>query len=160
MADLFYFGENHKTTVRSDGIMELESLKSRYRVNIPERRLSQGEFYEACARALITWSPEGAGWDCFRHYEALACGSVPLINYPTITRYAPLVGGRHCLFYSPENGGMTAVIEEALKDRQKLIEMAREGRDFVFKHHTQKRIVEYMIEETMKEYERQRENVR
>ncbi|MGR0480680.1 MAG: glycosyltransferase family protein [Candidatus Electronema sp. V4] len=42
------------------------------------------EFCQHIARSKITVSVSGGGWDCFRHYEAAALGSLPLMDRPTI----------------------------------------------------------------------------
>ena len=65
-------------------LAELLKLKktSKLKILIPEERLSQEEFYRLCAQSRVTLSPEGGGWDCARHYESIACGSLPLMNRP------------------------------------------------------------------------------
>ena len=73
-------------------------------------RLSLPEFYQRAARAWLVWSPEGLGWDCFRHYEAPACGSVPVINQPNIERHQPLVHGEHAFYYDRSPGELTRTI--------------------------------------------------
>ncbi len=42
------------------------------------------EFCDHIARSKITVSVSGGGWDCFRHYEAAALGSLPLMDQPTV----------------------------------------------------------------------------
>jgi len=82
---------NVRNTVRKRALAELRKLKetSKLKIFIPEGRLSQDEFYRICAQSRVTLSPEGGGWDCARHYEAIACGSLPLMNRPHIhTRWA------------------------------------------------------------------------
>ena len=39
------------------------------------------EYLEAMRRAVYVASPAGMGQDCYRHYEALLCGAVPLLEY-------------------------------------------------------------------------------
>ena len=128
---------------------ELLALRERgYRIDIAEGRLSPQD-YRRCAQAWIVWSPEGLGWDCFRHYEALGCGSVPVINQPTIERHRPLVGGVHALFYDPEPGCLTATIEAALADKDRLRTIARAGKAHVLAHHTLEAIGTYVVETTL-----------
>ena len=119
------------------GMSEIVALRERgLRIDIPEGRLPPQEFYRRCAQAWIVWSPEGLGWDCFRHYEALGCGSVPLINQPTIERHRPLINGVHALYYDPEPGFLTQAIEAALADKDRLRAIARDGKAHVMAHHT------------------------
>jgi hypothetical protein len=150
-ADIFYAGSIEETsTVRRSGMREIIALRDRgLRVDIPEGRLPPQEFYRRCAQAWLVWSPEGLGWDCFRHYEALACGSVPLINQPTIERYRPLVHGVHALYYDPEPGFLTQAVDAALADKDRLRAIAREGKAYVLAHHTMSALAKYVVETTL-----------
>lgn len=146
--DIFFSGSiEGASTVRVAGIPELVALRERgLKVDIPEQILPPQEFYRRCAKSWIVWSPEGLGWDCYRHYEALGCGSVPLINQPTILRHAPLLDGVHALYYNPEPGFLTAVVEAALADKNRLRTIARDGKAHVLKHHTRNALATYVIE--------------
>jgi hypothetical protein len=144
--DVFYVGANHTTTVRQQGLEELKALRSAgLRVFMPEQRLSKPDFYRACAQSWLVWSPEGQGWDCHRHYEALMFYSVPLINTPTIERLWPFVSGEHCLYYRPEKGGLTEAIERALRDREALLRIAEQGRAHILRHHTRSQLVRHIL---------------
>ncbi|MBX9773091.1 MAG: glycosyltransferase [Xanthobacteraceae bacterium] len=150
-SDIFYAGAvEGSSTVRRSGLREIVALRDRgLRVDIPEGRLPRQEFYLRCAQAWLVWSPEGLGWDCFRHYEALACGAVPLINQPTIERYRPLVQGVHALYYDPEPGFLTQAVEAALADKDRLRSIAREGKAHVMAHHTMTAIANYVLQTTL-----------
>jgi hypothetical protein len=145
-------GVEGTSTVRKAGMSEIAALRDRgFRIDIIEGRLSPQEFYRRCAQAWIVWSPEGLGWDCFRHYEALGCGSVPLINQPTIERHRPLLHGVHALYYDPEPGCLTGAIEAALADKDRLRAIARDGKAHVLAHHTLTAIANYVVETTLGE---------
>lgn len=62
--------------------------------------------------------------------------TVPLMNYPTLTRHQPLVEGEHCLHYSVEPGGLSVAVRAALRDRDRLTDIAAKGRAHVMAHHT------------------------
>jgi len=144
--DVFYAGGNQSSTVRQQGIEELKALQAAgLRVYLPEGRLAQADFFRACAQAWLVWSPEGLGWDCHRHYQALMLNSVPLINSPTIERLWPFHSGEHCLYYRPEKGGLTEAIERALRDREGLLKIAEEGRAYILQHHTRGRLVRHIL---------------
>lgn len=151
--DVFFAGSvDGSSTVRQRGLAELIALRDRgVRVDLPEGRLSPEEFYRRSAQAWIVWSPEGLGWDCFRHYEALACGSVPVINQPPIERHRPLLNGIHALFYDPEPGALTAMITSALADKDRLRTIADAGKAHVLTHHTIAAIAKYVVETTLGE---------
>lgn len=146
--DVFFSGRiAESSTLRAQGLAELQALADKgVVVDIPEAPLAPAAFYERCAEAWLVWSPEGFGWDCFRHYEAPACGSVPLINQPTIERHAPLFAGVHALYYDPEPGGLTRAVEAALSDKPALARIAAAGQAHVLAHHTPAALAQYVVE--------------
>ncbi|HEY8267414.1 MAG TPA: glycosyltransferase [Xanthobacteraceae bacterium] len=146
--DIFFAGEAEgNSSVRRRGIEELKALAERgIRVDVPDGRLPWAEYMQRMARAWLTWSPEGVGWECYRPGEALQCRSVPLVNTPTIERYAPLLEGVHAFHYDIEPGGLTRAVEAALADKEKLKRMAIAGREFVHAHRTHRAIVDHVIE--------------
>jgi hypothetical protein len=150
-ADVFFSGDvSHSSTVRAAGMRELTMLREQgLVVDIPQSRLSLEEFYRRASRAWLVWSPEGLGWDCFRHYEALACGSVPVINQPNVERHQPLIAGEHALYYDPIPGDLTRTIVTALADKNRLRAMSRAGQSHVMTYHTPDALARYVIEMTL-----------
>jgi hypothetical protein len=146
--DVFFSGRvEGSSTLRARGLAELRALAEQgVTVDIPDRPLPPAEFYERCAAAWLVWSPEGLGWDCFRHYEAPACGSVPLINQPSIDRHQPLLAGEHALYYDPEPGGLTRAIDTALADKPVLQRIAAAAQAHVMAHHTPTALAHHMVE--------------
>jgi hypothetical protein len=140
--DVFFAGQvATSSTARAEGLAELRALAAGgVVVDLALERLPRPEFYRRCARAWLTWSPEGLGWDCFRHYEAPLCGSVPLMNQPTIVRHAPLRAGEHALYYDPEPGALARSVRQALGDRARLATLAGAARAHVERHHTLERL--------------------
>lgn len=130
-----------ETTVRDQGIGQLRRLAdSGVVLDIVERRIEHSEYIERMARAWLTWSPEGLGWDCFRHYEAPLVYTVPVVNSPTIVRYAPLQDGVHAIYYQPdESGSLGDRIMTALADKPRLRLIARAARAHVLKFHVRPR---------------------
>ena len=151
-ADVFFVGSiEGSSSIRQRGMAELEGLRrTGLRIDTPSGRLSRAQFYERCAQAWLTWSPEGLGWDCFRHYEAAACWSIPVINQPTIERYAPLRHGQHAIHYEPEPGGLTAAILDALVDKERLACMAKAAHDHALTHHAPAAIARHMVQSTLR----------
>src|SRR5204862_675309 len=129
--DVFFAGNvQSNSTLRRDGVAQLRRLTDLgIRVDMPSTQLAKAEYQHRMSRAWLTWSPSGRGWDCYRHYEAPQCLSVPVINYPTILRSHPLEDGTHAFYYPPEPGGLTRVIEQALLDKDRLRRMALQGRE-------------------------------
>ena len=146
--DVFFAGRvRDSSSIRVRGLDELLALRNEgVTVDIPDRGVAPAEFYERCARAWLVWSPEGFGWDCFRHYEAPACGAVPLINQPTIERHAPLLAGEHALYYDPEPGGLTRAVDAALADKPGLARIAAAGQAHVMAHHTPEALARHVVQ--------------
>ena len=145
--DVFFAGRvASSSTVRGAGLGQLEDLRrAGYRIDVAPDRLTPAEFYGRCARAWLAWSPEGYGWDCFRHYEAPLCGAVPVMNYPAIHRHAPLEDGVHAFYYAVEGADLARVIVAALADKARLSTMAGAAREHVLRHHTVERLCEHVV---------------
>jgi Glycosyl transferases group 1 len=141
--DVFFAGSGDGTSsVRERGLAEIAALRDRgLRIDLPQGRLPPQEFYRRCAQAWLVWSPEG--------YEALACGSVPLINQPTIEQHRPLLDGKHVLYYDPAPGCLSEAIVRALADKDRLRLIAQDGKAHVLTHHTLKAIATYVAETTL-----------
>jgi len=150
-SDIFFAGRvEGSSTVRERGLAELIALRdSGIRVDIPEQPLALDQYLARIARAWLIWSPEGYGYDCFRTYEAAVCGSVPILNRQTVERYKPLRDGEHCFYYDVEQGNLTAAVTRALRDRDRLSQMARAAREFVLTEHTPAALARYIAETTL-----------
>ena len=149
--DVFFAGRvQGSSTVRERGLKELLALRAEgVVVDVPEQPLPMEEYLARCARAWLVWSPAGYGWQCFRTCEAGLCGSVPLVNRPTIEQYNPLLEGKHALYYDVEPGGLTRAVRTALADRNRLMIMAAAAREHVLAWHTPKALARHMVETTL-----------
>lgn len=112
-------------------------------------RLDYPDYLRALAESRLALSPPGRGWDCWRHYEAMAAGSVPLMPYPTILQHHPPVDGEHCFYFAPEPGGLTRALDRAFSTPTRLPHMAAAGRKLVLQHHTFPKLRDYLINETL-----------
>src|SRR5207249_4047390 len=72
------------------------------------------EYREAVRQTRLCLSPGGVGWDCYRHYEVVAYGSVPVLNYRSLCSIAPFRHGRHCFYYDPQ-ADLVGQLEEWLR---------------------------------------------
>jgi hypothetical protein len=144
--DVFFAGDIYPGA-RSKGIRQLLELQTKgYTIDIPEHRLPYSEYLRHCARAWLVWSPPGRGWDCFRHYEAAAAGSVPVMICPSIRAYEPFVDGVHGFYYDGECDSLMRVVTNALRDRPRLLQMASAARAHVWAHFTHERLCAYILE--------------
>jgi hypothetical protein len=148
--DIFFCGTTDMRTPRVSALEEIRASAERegWKLKLVER-MPQDEFLKICAESWLVLSPSGNGWDCWRHTEVLMAGSVPLINYPWIERYAPLRDKEHVLLYSPEQGHLTQVIRSALAGREGLRRMAHAGREHVLRYHTYQALRDYLLTETL-----------
>jgi hypothetical protein len=147
--DVFFAGDLKWRPSRLAGFEQLEQLKKEgLAIDIAYEKVPHDEFFRRCAQASIVWSPEGGGWDCFRHYEAALAGSVPLMPMPTIRRYAPLEDGEHALYYYVEGNHLASRVRQALQNRTRLVEMGQASRRHVLRWHTHEALGRYVIEET------------
>jgi len=147
--DIFFAGQTFAAnSVREEGIGQLMALRRRgVKVDIPDGPLSLDDFHKRCSEAWLTWSPAGFGWECIRHAEAPAAGSVPVINAPTVNRHMPLRHGEHCFFYNPDEGdGLERAVIEALSDKRRLYRMTKAAQAHVMHHHTLNALCNHVID--------------
>lgn len=125
------------STIRVEGLQQLAALrKLGVKIDMPESRITPREFFEHMSKAWLTWSPHGFGYDCYRHYEAPLAFSVPVISAPTIVRQFPLLDGKHCFYYFPdEPDGLAAAVMRALEDKSRLRAIAEAGHALVLERH-------------------------
>lgn len=82
--DIFYCS-GATSTLRLKAKKELKKMASDSSWNIViADSLPFEEYCKIMARSKITVSISGGGWDCFRHYEAIALGSIPFMDTPII----------------------------------------------------------------------------
>ncbi len=146
--DVFFAGAiEGNSTVRNAGFAELGRLKARgVLVDHPQHPLDYAEYQRRMAAAWLAWSPQGRGWHCNRHYEAALVQTVPIMNYPTVLRHAPLDDGVHAHYYAPEPGGLEVTVMAALSDKDRLKRMALAARDHAAAHHTRKAYCDYILD--------------
>ena len=159
--DVFFAGAAHYSWARLEGRRLLEEMQEEgFKIDLHltgegNERLPQEEFLRRCAQAWLVWSPEGAGWDCARHYWAPLMGSVPLLNHPDTRRHQPLMEEIHAFYYGVEGDDIKRVVRRALQDKARLRQMAADGEAFVRRYHTHTALADYMISETLDVAQRQ-----
>jgi glycosyl transferase family 1 len=145
--DLFFAGAIN-SRIRARAVEVAHRLQTfGVRVYIPEQRLPYPRFMETLARSWLVLSPEGEGWDCYRHYEACLAGSVPLINRPTYERQLYLEHAKHCFYYDADGDDLERRVIELLADKPMLRRMAEAGRRHVLANHTRSAVARYILDE-------------
>jgi hypothetical protein len=149
--DVFFAGNVSFRPNRLAGIRQLERLKAEgFKIDIASGRLPFDEFIQRCAQAHLVWSPEGFGWDCYRHYEVGAAGSVPLLQVCPLFRHKPFEENETAVYYAVEGDGLIERVRYALRNRARLVEMGRAARQHVLQWHTHLALSRYVIEETQR----------
>lgn len=147
--DVFFAGDLKEKGLRGRLVDELRSLSGRSDLKILLKpRLPLPEYLASVASSRLTLSPPGMGWDCWRHYESMLAGSIPLMTYPVIQQHQAGIDGEHCFYFSPDPGGLTRCLEKVLAHRERLPQIAEAGRRLVLEKHTFPKLEEYIIRET------------
>lgn len=134
--------------IRAKALEAARRLADRgFRVLLPTTPLPYAEFMAAMARSWLVLSPEGYGWDCYRHYEACLAFSVPVINLPSYRRKLYLEQDMHCLYYDPHRDDLVAFLVDALGRKDRLERMARAGHLHVLAQHTRSALARYILRE-------------
>lgn len=132
-------------TMRMRGQQLVQELAANSSWNIVlEESLPFEDYCRMVARSKITISIAGGGWDCFRHYEAVALGSLPLINKPTIDAvwWHPMP---EAIFFENTFVNFRSRIEQLLTN-DSLRKTCFEILEQQVEHHTlHSKIVEYII---------------
>jgi len=145
--DIFFAG-SLCNWIRMEAVEAVRNLSERgFRVVIPSAHLPYAEFMAALARSWLVLSPEGYGWDCYRHYEACLAGSVPVINKPRYRRRLYLADGVHCFYYDADRDSLAERLLALLADKGRLLRMAEAGRQHVLANHTRSAVARYILNE-------------
>ena len=102
------------------------------------------EYCDLVSRSKITISIAGSRWECFRHYEAVALGSVPLMNRPTVDAVW-WHGLPDALFFENSFENYEQRIENLLKDDElRRIALAR-VEERIEAHMLHSRMIDYIV---------------
>ncbi|MEI8360391.1 MAG: glycosyltransferase [Deltaproteobacteria bacterium] len=144
-ADVFFAGST-RPELRRRGAEQLTRLRdSGVAVDFVDGFLPRPGYLARMARAYLAWSPEGAGWQCFRHLEAPFVATVPVMSWRRVEVPWPLQDGEHCFEYEPEGDDLSRVMRRALVDRDRLRSMARAARERVLAHHGHRTVADEIL---------------
>ena len=148
---LFGYGpDSHDKPLRDRLMAELQACAPRLQLKLRiVDRLPRKDWIEALNHSSLCFSPPGVGWDCWRHYEAMAAGCIPLLTYPTILRHQPPVEGEHAFYFAPEPGGLARGLEQALRARSRWPEMSKACWKWVLTHHTLPQLRAHLLATTL-----------
>lgn len=148
---LFGYGpDSHDKPLRDRLLAELQTCAPRLQIKLRiVDRLPRKDWIEALNHSSLCFSPPGVGWDCWRHYESMAAGCIPLLTYPTILRHQPPVEGEHAFYFASEPGGLTKALQNALALRHSWPSMAEASRRWVAEHHRWPQLRSYVVQTTL-----------
>lgn len=145
--DLFYSVSLNSDARRLASTEVAQLQKDGLRVVVSSGQLSLGEYLALLQRSHLTLSPEGYGYHCFRHYEAMLCGSVPVINLARQDYITDLRDQENCLMYDPtRQGELSRVVKAALRNKPHLSDWGRRLRQFALDHHSMKAVGSYILQ--------------
>ena len=134
--DVFWAGKWNTNESRRRWVNELRSSAPLgWKIEILEERIPHSEYLTRIRSARFVLSPPGRGWDCYRHYEIAACGSVPLMTYPTIERDHPMEDGEHAFYFGSEPGGLARCLQRIEAERPDFTKMGLAARAQVDRYH-------------------------
>ncbi len=132
-----YFCADINSAPRRRVAEELGALERMgFRVLAETARQPLPTYMERLARAYLVVSPEGYGYHCFRHYEAMLAGAVPLVNRARPAVVTDLRDGEHAVLYDDEPGGLVRAAVRALENREELAARGRRLREWVVGTHS------------------------
>lgn len=147
--DVFFAGAVNSEERRAsiDKVRQLQS--EGYRIVAEERHLPFADYLSLMSRSWLTLSPQGFGYNGFRHYESMLVGSVPLINIPNPPVVNDFRHGQNCFFYSTARADLNRVVKSALGDKRGLLQIAEGLREFVVDRHSRRGVGAYLLRESL-----------
>lgn len=134
--DVLWAGKWNTNEARRRWVEELHQYAPRdWNIKTLEQIIPHDEYRRLCGKSRLVLSPPGRGWDCYRHYEVAACGSVPLMTYPTIERDHPLEEGEQAFYFSPEPGGLARCLKRLQAANPDFSKIGLAAREHVERNH-------------------------
>lgn len=147
--DIFWAGEP-SNTMRITAINRLRELAhtTNWNIVIADAPMPMADFWNTIARSKLTLSVAGGGWDCFRHCEAVALGSLPIINIPTMDAVW-WHGMPADIYFENTFANFTARLEQLLQQAELRQTCYRAVEQLTRKHLLWSQIVEYLVYQTL-----------
>ena len=146
--DIFWSGHENNPLRRL--IREkCERMSGRYRVRLPKEMLPIEEYREILQRTKLAVCIESVGGETWRQYEVAAAGAVPLMSWPYTQVHDPLLPDEHAFYFSYMSDHFERMVEEALRDGDRLQRMSDAARQFVLQKKGRKGLLNYVVESTL-----------
>jgi hypothetical protein len=147
--DIFYAASSNSPE-REEVTRVLRQMSNEgFRIDMLESRMSRDEFLRRLAAAWLAVAPQGVGWHSYRQYEAGFLGTVPVSNRPTglwANAVYELQDGEHCFYYEAGTGQLRTVLEQALADKKRLVQMGSSIQQLCQERHTRAAVAQYILD--------------
>lgn len=113
--DICFIMNTFNHSLRREVKNRLESLMGKYSIFIHDSgvdgKIELKEYVSIVKSSRLTLSVSGIGWDCLRHYEIPAIGSVLFVNEPTINIGDFFEDGKECIMFLNDLSDFDSKIE-------------------------------------------------
>jgi hypothetical protein len=154
--DVNPFPEQTFNPIRREIYERCLRLQDRYKVYCVDRVVPRADYLELLQRSKLVVCTESFGCETFRHYEVAAAGGIPLVNWPYAQNHMPLQPEVHAIYFSLIGDDFERTVARALADPAKLEEIAARTRSFTVEHKERSRVGEWVVEETLRQFELKR----
>lgn len=113
---------------------QLKRQAPKLRIFTPSERLDSNGFHAHLARSRLVLSPEGIGYHCFRHYQSMMHGAIPLINRCDAI-HTDLAHEVNCLLYDDSKEAFIQTITTAFTQAERLQQASLRAREFALSKH-------------------------
>lgn len=122
-----------------------------YNIIIPDKPLPKDDFQDHLQRSRICLSPDGIGFHCFRHYQTMACGTVPFITRnPTIQ--SDIVHLDNCILYDDNECGFYNALLNALQNPTQLYTISQNAQQLFHQRHTPEAVAQLILKNTLPQH--------
>ena len=128
-----------------------ERLTDRYRIHIHKGLLPLDEYKEMLQRSKLAICIESLGGETWRQYEVAGAGTVPLMSWPYTQVHEPLIPDIHAFYFSYIEDHFERIVEEALRDGDRLQRMSDAARQFVLEKKGRRKLLNYVVDTTLSE---------
>jgi|SRR5437867_251357 len=111
-----------------------------------KRKLSPAEYYDVLSRSKVAVSVRGGGFDTYRYWEIVACGSLLLSEAPDIVIPNNFEHEKHAVFCRPDLSDLEDLARYYIRHEDERQAIATNGYAHLLKHHTCERRAEYFLD--------------
>jgi len=144
--DLF-FAMTISSEIRQEALEMAEYFAQQgLRVLAPREAITFQDYIVALENSRFVLAPEGTGYCCFRHYESMLTGAIPVVNENAQGYDLDLVDGENCIFYKRgEQDSLLRRLQGLLADSEALKAFSERARTLALANNTQEAVGRYVL---------------